>query len=150
MSATSKPGLLLGKVLRGDSIKANNLTSTARLHTYLAKTCPLAGAAEIADLMDGYADPDTSGSLASVMFDPALPPADLTSTAIVFGTSNVSLPREEVLNNLHLYNTLLPAKSDLFDQRDQVPQGPLPARSPRERALPDRTGRAEVPVSCHS
>lgn len=110
VSATSKPGLLLGKVLRSDSIAENNLTSTARLHTYLARECRLAGAAEIADLMDGYADPDTIGSLASVMFDSSLPPADLSAKAIVFGTSNVGLPTESELTNPHLYNTLSPAK----------------------------------------
>ena len=37
----------------------------------------------------------------------------------------------------------------LLDERDRVGQRPIPAGDPRSRALPDRAGRAEVPLSRH-
>lgn len=37
----------------------------------------------------------------------------------------------------------------LHDQRDRVPQRPVPASCPRPRALPDRRGSVEVPVPGH-
>lgn len=39
---------------------------------------------------------------------------------------------------------------DLLNERDRIPQRPIPACGPSPRALPDRAGGAEVPVSCHS
>ena len=38
----------------------------------------------------------------------------------------------------------------LFDQRDRVPQCPIPKGGEGARPFPDRTGRAKVPVSGHS
>ena len=38
---------------------------------------------------------------------------------------------------------------DLLDERDRVAERPLPSGGPSPRALPDRAGRAEVPVPGH-
>lgn len=106
VSATSPEGRILAKTLSEQSIRENGLHSTGRFRDYLANECPLPGADQIADLMDVFADQNSSGALAAAMFDSALEPADLSSRAVVFGTSNVALPTENELNQSHLYQTL--------------------------------------------
>lgn len=106
VSATSSQGRLLAKVLKPASLKDNSIASTGNLHDYLAKRCPLPGASDIADRMDVFADRDGTDGLAAALFDTSLPEVDLSSRAIVIGTSNVRLPSEEQLLHAHLFEGL--------------------------------------------
>ena len=54
-----------------------------------------------------FADPDTAGALADIVFTEDLPPLDLTASDMtVFGTHGVKLPTQAELESAHLYNRL--------------------------------------------
>ena len=78
-SATSAEGITLAKVLKPTYLKAHNITSSAQLLTHLGTDCEYGNASAIADKIAVFADPDTAGALADIVFTEDLPPLDLTA-----------------------------------------------------------------------
>lgn len=101
--ARSPGGVMLSELLEPDYAVANNLTNSGQLLAHvrkLAKTDP--EAKNLAGLMGLYANKQYG----AVLFDPDLPPLDLTSRGIVFLTHGVALPEEHEINNPDLFKEL--------------------------------------------
>ena len=106
-SATSVEGITLAKVLKPTYLQAHGIASSAQLLAHLSEECEFGNAAAIADKIRVFADPDTAGALADIVFTEDLPPLDLDSAdMIVFGSSGVKLPTQGELESAHLYNRL--------------------------------------------
>lgn len=106
-SATSAEGITLAKVLKPTYLQAHTITSSAQLLTHLGTDCEYGNASAIADKIAVFADPDTAGALADIVFTEDLPPLDLTASDMtVFGTHGVKLPTQAELESAHLYNRL--------------------------------------------
>lgn len=106
-AATSAEGITLAKVLKPTYLKAHGIASSAQLLTHLKTDCEFSNARSIADKIAVFADPDTAGALADIVFTEDLPPLDLTTAdMIVFGTHGVKLPSQSELESAHLYSRL--------------------------------------------
>lgn len=106
VGATDIEGRTIAKVVKPGYLRTHSIDSMGTLHRHLAHGCELPLAAEIADRIDVFSDPDTAGSLAAAIFDPKLPPIDLDARAVVIGTSNVRLPTANELASAHRFKTL--------------------------------------------
>lgn len=106
-SATSTEGITLAKVLKPTYLQARGIGSSAQLLTHLSTDCEYGNAQAIADKIAVFADPDTAGALADIVFTEDLPPLDLAAADMtVFGTHGVKLPTQAELESAHRYNRL--------------------------------------------
>lgn len=105
-SATSREGTTLAKVLKPSYLSKHKISSSSQLLAHLREGSEFELASQIADRIAVFADPDTAGSLADVVFDETLPPLRLTAQMIVVGTHGVKLPTEGELTSAHRYSRL--------------------------------------------
>lgn len=105
IEAQEHMGQVLGKVLKPGYLREHKIDSAASLHSHLANT-PVAGAAELADRIGVFADPDQLGSQAAAVFDPDLPPLDLNARAVIIATSSVEIPDDTEMEHDHLFRNL--------------------------------------------
>lgn len=103
-------GTTLAKVLKPAYMRDHQITSCGRLARHLAEECDLPEAAAIADRIAVFADIENSASLASAIFDPDLPPADLSADILIIGTCGIALPNAEEMLSEHLFRQLPPHK----------------------------------------
>ncbi len=99
---TSKPGILLSKVLDPDYLAQHTITGLGSLLAHLPQDCAYPGADELADLMGVYA----SKKLGRIVFDESLPALSADAPAVILRTHKFELPRREELENEHLFKTL--------------------------------------------
>lgn len=110
LDATGTSGQTLAKVLKPGYLARHHITSAGALQRHLADGCDLPAAAEIADRIAVFADPDMSGSRAAAVFDESLPALDITADAIIIGTHGVTLPTATEIDQEHLFRQLAPEK----------------------------------------
>lgn len=103
-------GTTLAKVLKPAYMRAHDISSCGRLARHLADECDLSEATSIADRIAVFSDLENSASLASAIFDPDFPPADLDADILIIGTSGVALPNAEEMLSEHLFRQLPPHK----------------------------------------
>lgn len=103
-------GTTLAKVLKPAYMRDHQITSCGRLARHLAEECDLPEATAIADRIAVFADIENSASLASAIFDPDLPPADLSADILIIGTCGIALPNAEEMLSEHLFRQLPPHK----------------------------------------
>lgn len=99
---TSERGVLLSDVLDPDYLEEHQLTSAGALLAHLQDGCALAGASELARLVNVFARRD----FGRVIFDGSVPPLDLSSRAVVIRTHTLLLPSREELEHAHLFEQL--------------------------------------------
>jgi hypothetical protein len=99
---TSERGVLLSDVLDPDYLEAAGLDSAGALLAHLHQGCDLAGAADLARLVNVFARRD----LGRVIFDGTVPPLDLGTRAVVIRTHTLQLPSREELEHEHLFEQL--------------------------------------------
>src|SRR3954470_945829 len=82
--------------------EVHRINGLGELIAHLAGDCTLAGAAELARVMNIYARKD----FGRVVFDSTLPPLPLDAPAIVFATQVLELPTRDELAHEHLFDQL--------------------------------------------
>lgn len=117
IDATGPQGRVLAKVLKPKYLTNHNIGSAGQLFSHLAaiKTTKdgvdKAIAAELADRVEVFTDLDADGSgVARVIFDPTLPPLDMSAQWQLWRMNTVQLPEAEELNTEHLYRAMSIAK----------------------------------------
>lgn len=98
--ATSATGRLLSDVLDARYLGEHDLASLGQLTEHLEHGHT--GEQDLASYLRTFARKD----LGQVVFNAGLPPVDLTSPAIVFGTAGVQLPSREELLHEHLFRQM--------------------------------------------
>lgn len=106
IEAQERTGQTVAKVLKPGYLQEHKIDSAGALHRHLATSAAFAGAAELAERIDVFADPERAGSLASAVFDPDLPALDLDARAVIIGTSSVDIPDDKEVELAHLYRVL--------------------------------------------
>lgn len=99
---TSERGVLLSEVLDAGYLEKHQLGSAGALLVHLQDGCPLAGADELARLINVFARRD----FGRVIFDGDVPPLDLSTRAVVIRTHTLQLPSREELEHEHLFEQL--------------------------------------------
>lgn len=102
VSPTSDRGVLLSDVLDPLYLADHRLRSLGDLLDHLRSDCELAGASELARLMNVFARRD----FGRVIFDPALPPLDYSARAVVIRTHTLELPDRNELDHEHLFHQM--------------------------------------------
>ena len=99
---TSERGVLLSDVLDPAYLEKHRLESAGALLAHLQDGCALAGADELARLINVFARRD----FGRVIFDGSVPPLALATRAVVIRTHNLQLPSREELEHEHLFEQL--------------------------------------------
>ena len=99
---TSERGVLLSDVLDATYLEDHGLTSSGDLLRHLHEDCTLAGAGELARLINVFARRE----IGRVIFDGSVPPLDLSTRAVVIRTHTLQLPSREELEHEHLFEQL--------------------------------------------
>ena len=100
---TSREGVLLADVLDPVYLGDRGITGLGGLVAHLGSgDCDVPGAADLARVMNVFAKRD----FGRVIFDDALPPLTLSSTAIVIRTHTLELPSRSELETEHLFRQL--------------------------------------------
>jgi hypothetical protein len=102
IAPTSERGVLLADVLDNSYLAAHSLESLGALLSHLHHSCTLAGASELARVMNVYARRD----FGSVIFDPSLPGLDIDAPAIIVRTHALELPTRDELEHQHLFEQM--------------------------------------------
>lgn len=100
-------GLLLSHIFETGYLLEHNLASTPQVIDHLATLSPkdmvwAEGADQLASRLRGWAN----NAIARVVFDPALPPADLTVDATAWRTQGMEQPNADELLHDHLFRQL--------------------------------------------
>lgn len=96
-------GRTLARVLSLRYLEEHDLHSLPQVADHLTSPeCALEGAVELSDLLVTWLETP----IAAVLFDPDLPPADLSVQATVWRTHGMELPTAEQLSQAHLYRQL--------------------------------------------
>lgn len=99
---TSERGVILSDVLDPTYLETHHLTSAGALLTHLQDGCALAGAPDLARLINVFARRD----FGRVIFDGTVPPLNLSTRATVIRTHTLQLPSREELEHEHLFAQL--------------------------------------------
>ena len=99
---TSERGVLLSDVLDPEYLEKHELRSAGALLKHLHNGCELAGAGELARLINVFARREVG----RVIFDGTVPPLDLSTRAVVIRTHQLQLPSREELEHEHLFEQL--------------------------------------------
>lgn len=102
VSPTSEQGVLIADVLDATYLTEHGLTSTGAVVSHLQHDCQLAGAHELARLINVFARRD----FGRVIFDGSIPSLSLVGGAIVIRTHTLPLPSREELEHEHLFKQL--------------------------------------------
>ncbi|GAA5036332.1 ATP-binding protein [Actinopolymorpha pittospori] len=99
---TSERGVLLSDVLDAAYLEKHQLASAGALLAHLQAGCELAGAGDLARLVNVFARRD----FGRVIFDGAVPALSLSTRAVVIRTHTLQLPSREELEHEHLFEQL--------------------------------------------
>jgi energy-coupling factor transporter ATP-binding protein EcfA2 len=99
---TSEQGVLLSDVLDPAYLDRHGLGSAGALLEHLQDGCELAGAPDLARLINVFARRD----FGRVIFDGSIQPLDLTTQAVVILTHTLQLPSRDELEHKHLFEQM--------------------------------------------